>query len=251
MDRPGLFYPIFIDPEHKVIKVVGEPLPKEMLPDLSEASKGTVAWPIRRDGTLGNWQVKPSTLRSLIELGYVRLGGFDRKRQTWTVQYVNRGTRARIEKGEIVIVGKNSISGHVELAYSSSTARQRSIKTVWNRGLHDSGIYGSSVLRSVLGEGTTFPFPKSIYTVRDTLLALVRNKPNAIILDFFAGSGTTFHALSLINAIDGGARRCILVTNNEVSEEARKQLRKTQKKEGDADWDNQGICRAVTRSGPE
>lgn len=41
------------------------------------------------------------------------------------------------------------------------------------------------------------------------------NKPNALILDFFAGSGTTLHATMLLNKEDGGNRRCVLVTNNE------------------------------------
>jgi adenine-specific DNA-methyltransferase len=47
----------------------------------------------------------------------------------------------------------------------------------------------------------------------------VANKPNALVVDFFAGSGTTLHAVNLLNAEDGGNRRCVMVTNNEVSEE--------------------------------
>lgn len=39
--------------------------------------------------------------------------------------------------------------------------------------------------------------------------------PNAIILDFFAGSGTTLHATMQLNSEDGGHRKCILITNNE------------------------------------
>lgn len=64
-----------------------------------------------------------------------------------------------------------------------------------------------------------FPFPKSLYAVHDTIRFFVANKPNALIVDFFAGSGTTLHAVNLLNAEDGGKRRCIMVTNNEVSAE--------------------------------
>ena len=73
------------------------------------------------------------------------------------------------------------------------------------------------MLHKLLGDRTAFPFPKSLYAVRDTLATVVRDRPNALILDFFAGSGTTLHATALINALDGGSRRCILVSNNEVA----------------------------------
>ena len=73
----------------------------------------------------------------------------------------------------------------------------------------------------------------------------VANKPNALILDFFAGSGTTLHAVNLLNAEDEGHRRCIMVTNNEVSEEESKKLRLSGLKPGDKDWDELGIARHV------
>jgi adenine-specific DNA-methyltransferase len=63
-----------------------------------------------------------------------------------------------------------------------------------------------------------FPFPKSLYAVRDTLRFFVETNLT-LVLDFFAGSGTTLNAVNLLNATDGGQRRCILVTNNEVSAE--------------------------------
>jgi adenine-specific DNA-methyltransferase len=69
-----------------------------------------------------------------------------------------------------------------------------------------------------------FSFPKSIYAVRDAIAAVVRDNPNALLADFFAGSGTTLNAVNLLNAADGGQRQCILVTNNEVSEEEARNL---------------------------
>jgi len=244
-DRPGLFYPVFVDPKTKSITGAGEVLPLAQQPNMKKATDGSVAWPIRRDGSLGNWQVKPATFRDLLKQGYVRLGGFDKKRNTWTVQYLNQGTRARIESGEILIVGRNSVTGAVDIEYSSDEARQRNIKTVWHRGSHDSGIYGSSILRVAVGGGVSFSFPKSIYSVRDTIGAVVRNNKEALVLDFFAGSGTTFHATALLNADDNGRRRCILVTNNEVNEEQTKALAKKGYYPGDAEFERHGVAESV------
>ena len=74
----------------------------------------------------------------------------------------------------------------------------------------------------------------------------VSNKPNALVLDFFAGSGTTLHAVNLLNAEDGGHRRCIIVTNNEVSEEEGKELLKKGIQPGASEWNALGIARYVT-----
>lgn len=92
----------------------------------------------------------------------------------------------------------------------------------------------------------SFPFPKSLYAVRDCLAAVCRDKKDALILDFFAGSGTTLHATCLLNAELGGNRRCVLVTNNEVNEEQTKQLNKSGIFAGDAEFEQRGICESVT-----
>ena len=97
-----------------------------------------------------------------------------------------------------------------------------------------------------MGGGAPFSFPKSLYAVHDALRFFVANKPNALILDFFAGSGTTLHAVNLLNAADGGQRRCILVTNNEVSADEEKALREAGHKPGDEAWEALGIARHVT-----
>ena len=80
----------------------------------------------------------------------------------------------------------------------------------------------------------------------DCLKFFVANNPNALIVDFFAGSGTTLHAVNLLNAEDGGNRRCILVTNNEVSEAEAKTLTSQGFKPGDPEWEKLGIAHYVT-----
>ncbi len=110
---------------------------------------------------------------------------------------------------------------------------------------HDSTQYGSRMISDILPD-RSFPFPKSLYAVRDTLRFFVEAKPNALIVDFFAGSGTTLNAVNLINAADGGNRRCILVTNNEVSADETKTLQEQGFMPGDGEYEKHGICQSVT-----
>lgn len=101
------------------------------------------------------------------------------------------------------------------------------------------------MLLSVLGT-KRFQFPKSLYAVHDAIRFYTANKPGALIIDFFAGSGTTLHAVNLLNAEDGGHRRCIMVTNNEVSDAEAKTLTVQGHHPGDEEWNKLGIARYVT-----
>ena len=243
-DRYGLFFPITIDPTQRKIVAIGDPLPPDQRPDLSNLSDRRTAWPLRTDGTLGNWRVSPPTLRLLLAKGYVKLGGFDEARGTWTILYLGQKAQKQIEAGVIEVASRDEVTGEVAVRYTE--AQQRSIKTVWHRATHDAGNYGSSLLRGILGEGGKFSFPKSLYATRDAVATIARDRPNALIVDFFAGSGTTLNAVNLLNATDGGSRRCILVTNNEVSAEEAAALGARGLHPGDAEWEAQGICRSVT-----
>lgn len=72
---------------------------------------------------------------------------------------------------------------------------------------------GSRELKAVLGKNHNFDYPKPVGLVRWILRCTVET--DALILDFFAGSGTTLHAVAEHNAEYGTNHRCILVTNNE------------------------------------
>jgi adenine-specific DNA-methyltransferase len=243
-DRYGLFFPIKIDPEKLKIIEIGDPLPPEQQPDLNNLENRQIAWPLRTDGTFGNWRVSPPTLRLLLAKGYVKLGGFDKARGTWTILYLGQKAQKQIDAGVIEVVSRNEVTGEVAVRYTKT--QQRSIKTVWHRATHDAGNYGSSFLRGILGEGGKFSFPKSLYATHDAVAAVVRDRPNAIIVDFFAGSGTTLNAVNLLNACEGGQRRCILVTNNEVSAEESAALSGRGLQPGDGEWEAKGICKSVT-----
>ena len=245
-DSPTLFYPVYVDPDKKCLIKAGDVLPLTEQPDLSDLDSKKIAWPIRTDGTLGRWQASPDTFNALIEKGYAKLGTWDKSRKTWTVLYLNRGTRKRIDDGEIIITGRDEETGVVSVKFAKPEAKMYAIKTVWFRNSHDSGVYGSTLLRNIVSHDRLFDFPKSLYSTKDAIQAVLRNKKNALVLDFFAGSGTTLHSVNLLNAEDGGNRRCIIVTNNEVSDAEAKELSKKGFKPGDEEWDRLGIARYVT-----
>ena len=85
--------------------------------------------------------------------------------------------------------------------------------TWWDKSEYSATSMGNNLLASILG-GKEFDYPKSLYAVIDSLKVANATK-TSIILDFFAGSGTTLHATMQLNAEDGGHRQCILATNNE------------------------------------
>lgn len=101
------------------------------------------------------------------------------------------------------------------------------------------------MLNSIFGS-KRFSFPKSLYAVEDAMRFFIAGNPNALVLDFFAGSGTTAHAVVRLNHQAGGHRRCISVTNNEVSADEAKTMTKRGLRAGDEEWEERGIARYVT-----
>ena len=87
-------------------------------------------------------------------------------------------------------------------------------KSIWYDSKFSASEYGTQILDSIMGARETFQYPKSPYAVIDSILAGTDRK-DAVILDFFAGSGTTGHAVMMLNKEDGGNRKFILCTNNE------------------------------------
>lgn len=241
----GQFFPIFIDPIEERIVGIGDALFPTQKAEEVVAPEGQVAvLPIRDDNTEATWGAIPETTRQLLAEGYLRVGSFDKKTNRWSIQYVRQGDQKRIKSGEIVIEGKAKDGS---LILSPVDASQRIVfpKTVWNRKSHDATEHGTRFLKPLF-INTRFSYPKSLYAVADTLRFFVKNNKSAIIVDFFAGSGTTLHAVNLLNAEDDGHRQCIMVTNNEVSEDEAKELRNKGFNPGDNEWEELGIARYVT-----
>ena len=244
-DRKDMFYPVYIDESTKAVVDVGEPLPYSEQPVLAEKREGLVtAWPVRKDCSLGRWGVGRETLKNLVKKGYVSAGRFDPKRQTYGLTYLSQQLQKQVESGELEVISFDKERNCVDVVYAESSSRK--IKTVWHRSRHDAGVHGSDLVSAIVGQSRAFSFPKSLYSVHDAIVCLTREKKNALILDFFAGSGTTLHAVNLLNSMDGGMRRCIMVTNNEVSEKDAHELAEKGHYPGREEWEERGICQSVT-----
>lgn len=242
--RPSQFYPLYINTKTNRVVEVGKPI----TPDIDRFSvkqiPGCVAvFPVRDDGTEMLWGVTPNTCKNLVEKGYLKATKYTPdKPQLFVVQYLSSGTIKDIEEGRVNVKGNSEDGGIIA---DNLESRKTMPKTQWAFETHDARDYGTKILKTVIGE-TRFDFPKSLYAVEDCLRLFVSGKPNALIVDFFAGSGTTLHAVNLLNAEDGGHRRCIMVTNNEVSDTEAKSLTNQGYKPGDEDWEKLGIARYVT-----
>jgi adenine-specific DNA-methyltransferase len=213
--------------------------------DPTAAPKGTVAvWPPSSDGQQYSWSVIPETLRELMARGAVRIGRVDLSRNSVPFYYLSFNQLQMIEDGYIKVTGRAAV-GSLEIAYADGS-RSTAPKTIWNMTSHDAGSHGTNIIRALL-PGRRFPFPKSIYAVEDALRFFVKEKPNAVILDFFTGSGTTTHAVMRLNKQDGGRRQCISVTNNEVGADEQKALREKGLRPGDAEWERWGIYDHITK----
>jgi adenine-specific DNA-methyltransferase len=241
-DRPGLFYPIYIDSSGPRIVHVGEALK----PEEHDASPidGTVALlPIRKDGSEGNWQAQPSTLRLRIQQGRVRVTGTADK--GYTISTLKSGEYQKIVSGEFEVTGERD-DGSLIVGDVDTTHVTIGPSTQWRVSGHDATQYGSRMLNEIL-PGRRFPFPKSLYAVEDALRFFVKDRPDAVIVDFFAGSGTTAHAVMRLNRQDGGRRQCISVTNNEVAADEQRALREKGLRPGDPEWEQWGICDYITK----
>ncbi|EMA1801333.1 site-specific DNA-methyltransferase [Cronobacter turicensis] len=242
--NPGSWYPIYIKTDGSGIHSVGDTVPLDE-EDPVTTPEGTIAvWPPSNDGQQYSWSVVPSTLRELISRGAVRLGRVDLAKKSVPVYYLSFNQLQLIEDGVIQVTGRNA-DGSLITAYAEGS-RSTAPKTIWNMTSHDAGSHGTNIIRALL-PGRRFPFPKSLYAVEDALRFFVANKPEAIILDFFSGSGTTAHAVMRLNKQDGGRRQCISVTNNEVAADEQKKLREQGLRPGDSGWEERGICDYITK----
>jgi adenine-specific DNA-methyltransferase len=151
-----------------------------------------------------------------------------------------------VADGLVATLGKDEHGVVILDLENSALATESTPRTVWNKSSHDASASGAGLLNKLL-PGRKFPFPKSLFAVEDALRFFVVNKPHSVVIDFFAGSGTTAHAVMRLNKQDGGRRVSILVTNNEVSADEQTTLRKSGFRPGDAEWELLGICEYITK----
>lgn len=238
--RPNQFYPVYVDKKKGTIHSIGDVVPHGVDRHTVSVPAGCIAlWPLSKEGHERLWSLQQKQAEANWKKGYLKVN-WKSKQGTGTVYYLPEGTIADIETGKATTLGHNEDGSINAIYYVTGTTPP---KRVWNMTTHNAETYGTNILNDIIGK--RFDYPKSLYAVHDVLRFFVANKPNALILDFFAGSGTTLHAVNLLNAEDGGHRRCVMVTNNEIGEPKENELCPLGIKPGDEEWERWGIARYV------
>lgn len=109
-----------------------------------------------------------------------------------------------------------SVDGTVDIMRTKKCFRH---KSTWTDKRYSANSYGSSLLTAM---NIPFSYPKSIFNVQECINMALSDEHDGVILDYFAGSGTTGHAVILSNANDGGHRKYILIEMGEYFSKATK-----------------------------
>jgi adenine-specific DNA-methyltransferase len=245
--RPNQFYPVYINPNGPAgptIARIGEPIPagvdRGSVPDMPGC---VTLWPVNPNGVEMTWGMTPGTLQKSIDDSFVRVSEGSAANAPYVVAYLSTVAAKKVADGEYIETGRRPDGSRI---VTIPGGRATKPTTAWRNTAHDAGAYGTGTIAALV-PGRSFPFPKSLYAVEDTLRYFVEDNPNALVVDFFAGSGTTAHAVMRLNKQDGGRRRSISVTNNEVSADEQKDLRKKGLRPGDLEWEAFGICEHITK----
>jgi adenine-specific DNA-methyltransferase len=177
--RPNSFYALHVDPETKEVISVGPCLSKNETYLTGPTDDGLLrVYPIGGDGSERVW-------RNYYETG-----------------------KKLVEAGDILCTEKLAV-------YKLVRDKKKAVFSNWTDKKYNAGTYGTSLIADILGDAKLFSYPKSVFTVVDSIRAVTHNKPNAICLDYFAGSGTTGQAILKLNKEDEGDRKFILVEMGE------------------------------------
>ncbi len=221
--RPNQAYPIFIDSEG-LIKGYGKSLQDKVNDgtyggklsdykyDYSEAPEGTVAvFPVTQKGDPCVWRLIGSRMMSDWEKGYIKVVPIESKKTAnkFTVQYLSAGVISKIESGELKTHRINDKCPTLEVEEYKTAGV--TIPTIWtDKKYHTTN--GSNEIKKIFGE-KVFSYPKPLVLIKDILNRVTDT--DSLVVDFFAGSGTTAHAVLELNNYDNGTRKYILCTNNE------------------------------------
>jgi adenine-specific DNA-methyltransferase len=187
--RPNQFFPIFVEADTGHIDSIGDAVADDVDRYSVQVPDGTVAlWPLRPNGTEMLWGLTPEALRKNWAAGFVRVN-WKPKKKTGTVYYLPTGTIASIRAGGVTITDRRP-DGSVEGYYTPEIDATTPPKRVWNVRSHNAETGGTNMLTRLI-PGRRFEYPKSLFAVEDALRFVVGHKPRALVLDFFAGSGTT------------------------------------------------------------
>ena len=130
--------------------------------------------------------------------------------RVWRISEVN--CKKFVAQGEIEV---RKTKGVYVLYKKHRIGAGKKPETMWTHSRYAASMHGAVLLSKVLGKQQAFDYPKSVHAVKDAITVALAGKKNATVLDFFAGSGTTGHAVLQLNNDDDGSRRFILCTNDE------------------------------------
>ncbi len=253
--RPNQTYPIFVDEKTGEIHSCGLSLEERIKQGLykgeledfqfsfDEAPEGCVAiWPITSKGQPCVWRLISESFIEDAKKGLIRVLPSKHKKSPnrYTIQFLSDGIKKKLSQGKIDILGYEDVNNTVIIGEYKSDGSK--IPTMWT----EKEFYtskGTAQIQNIF-VGKSFPYPKPVDLIADIIRACTED--DSLILDIFAGSGTTLNAVNLVNSEDGGTRRCLLVTNNELSKKEEAQLRKQGILPGDAEWERHGICKSIT-----
>ena len=127
----------------------------------------------------------------------------------WSQQMLD----SEIEKGTEIII--NTINLQVRVIRHNNESIKAMPSFIDGRDENATNEDAYELLKQIFNTDRPFMYSKPCNLIKKIILSASYLNKEAIVLDFFAGSGTTLHATMQLNAEDGGNRQCILVTNNE------------------------------------
>ena len=227
--RPNQTYPIFID-ENGVFAGVGKSLQEQIddgsytgekadFPyDYSIAPQGKVAvWPVTAKGKQCVWRQISGRLQVDWEKGYIKISKnkSGSNQNQYSVQYLPSGVIKKIKDGELEVLGHED--GVPTLLFGENQTVGGQVPTIWAEKAFFT-VNGTQTLKNIFPESPkTFDYPKSVALIESVVQAITKDAD--IILDSFAGSGTTAHAVLNMNKADGGHRKFIMVQLPEKTDE--------------------------------
>jgi adenine-specific DNA-methyltransferase len=139
--------------------------------------------------------------------GFIEIFPIDKlgKKRVW--RQIRPSFLEAVKRKDIVCKKTN---GNYVIYMKDRIKEGRKVKTIWADSKYDASANGTMLLKNIFSGEKVFSYPKSIYTVKDTVDIVTERGGNDIVLDFFAGSGTTAHAVLELNKEDSGNRRFIL-----------------------------------------
>ncbi len=163
--------------------------------------------------------------------GYLEIFPIDKlgKKRVW------RQTRPSfleaVKRGDMVCKKSN---GKYVIYMKDRIKEGRKPKTIWTESKYDASANGTMILKDIFNGEKVFSYPKSLFSVKDTIDIITERGGNDIVLDFFSGSGTTAHAVIELNQEDNGRRQFILCEQMDYIEKVTKErVRKVMKKSSD------------------